>query len=260
VRGLRPKYVEKLGRADTHLQTLDKQIATFLKRQTDLVASDYEPQAGEKIWWIDKEPDTIPHWWGLLAGEVLYHLKSALDHMAYDLARAEAGEKTEFPICKDTPVWEGILKTYQKGRPGKLHGMRPEAVAIIKDLQPCFRPKGPPDHDPLWYLYDLNRIDKHRYVNLVAASAAGSTLHRPGVPHDFTWFYMGPIEEGTVLCRVKVPPDREMNVQFYPTFDVDFAEPRPGRFYKDYTLPVRYTLWHLWETVGYTLAKLEPHV
>jgi len=45
-------------------------------------------------------------------------------------------------------------------------GVCEEAAALIETLQPYNRTDGPPEEHPLWVLYNLNNIDKHRYLNL----------------------------------------------------------------------------------------------
>lgn len=50
---------------------------------------------------------------------------------------------------------------------GKIHGVRSDCAQGIRDLQPYNA--ATPAHDPLWLIYELDRIDKHRL--LIAAVA-----------------------------------------------------------------------------------------
>jgi hypothetical protein len=91
-----------------------------------------------------------------VAGDIVQNLRSALDHLAYQLAEVGTPSTTPsewvaFPIVRDP-------KDYEAAKARKVQGMRPEAVKAIDDLKPY---KG--GNDPLWRLHELNNINKHRF-------------------------------------------------------------------------------------------------
>jgi hypothetical protein len=91
------------------------------------------------------------------AGDVVHNLRSALDHLAYQLAvvgtpSVEPSRRIEFPIAKDAT-------TYESEKAKKVQGMRPEAIEAIDRLQPY---KGGCNGDILWRLHELDNINKHR--------------------------------------------------------------------------------------------------
>jgi hypothetical protein len=91
------------------------------------------------------------------AGEVIHDLRSALDHLAFQLAEVgtpsvEPSHKVGFPIAKSARSYEFI-------KPDKVAGMRPDAVAFIDALQPY---KGGCNGDTLWRINELDNINKHR--------------------------------------------------------------------------------------------------
>jgi hypothetical protein len=119
----------------------------------------------------EDEPETA-HWEHLpvypfeilsVAGDVIHSLRSALDHLAYQLAIVGSGKtptrKVEFPIAKDRDTYEA-----EKAR--KVEGIRPDAVEAIDALKPY---KG--GNDALWRIHELDNIDKHRFVFVIAKDA-----------------------------------------------------------------------------------------
>lgn len=91
------------------------------------------------------------------AGDVVHNLRSALDHLAYQLTMVgtpsvEPSRRIEFPIAKDAT-------TYESEKARKVQGMRPEAIEAIDRLQPY---KGGCNGDILWRLHELDNINKHR--------------------------------------------------------------------------------------------------
>lgn len=68
-----------------------------------------------------------------IAGDVIHALRSALDHLAYQLAIVGSGKtptrRVEFPIAKD---WD----TYEREKARKVEGIRPEAIEAIDKLKP----------------------------------------------------------------------------------------------------------------------------
>jgi hypothetical protein len=102
---------------------------------------------------------------GLLVGDFLHNLRSALDHLAYELAAAHTKplpskviETSEFPI-----FWRGPMDTGQeRSRIGCIH---PDAARLIKAIQPHHKGSRYTE-DPLWILNELERIDKHRTLHV----------------------------------------------------------------------------------------------
>lgn len=112
---------------------------------------------------------------GLLVGDCIHNLRSALDHIVYSLISTNhlrlgkpPSEKAMFPIC-DTR--SGYL--HQIGKLKRLDGI-PDAVAtFIESLQPYHTREKGLDHTlhPLWVLNKLENIDKHRRLTLASAVA-----------------------------------------------------------------------------------------
>lgn len=104
-------------------------------------------------------PPTIP----LLCGEVVQHLRSALDYLVYELALLDSGhvnERTQFPIEDDEKrFWKSRRDTF-------LAGLSDEHVAVIEKVQPY--------QDVTWTrtLRDLSNADKHRTLVITGHNTA----------------------------------------------------------------------------------------
>jgi len=131
-----------------------------------------------------------------MAGDVVHNLRSALDHLAYQLVlvgspNATPTRRIEFPIAETETK-------YKTEKAGKVQGMRADAIEAIDRLKPY---KG--GNDALWRIHELDNIDKHRTLFTVA--------------HDFLftshWF------DGAYLLKAENPhfagvePSVEQDVQ-----------------------------------------------
>jgi hypothetical protein len=107
----------------------------------------------------------------ILTGEIVYHLRSALDHFAWQAARVHVTQPlptVQFPIFTEEPTSDRRLKRFE----GNLAGIRDPARQIIMDLQP-FKPNNRGTDarlNRLAVLNELNIIDKHHSLNPVSVN------------------------------------------------------------------------------------------
>src|SRR5271157_1548995 len=146
----------KVHRAKKHLRDLESELASFGMKDFYAVTTNADSQIAQTSHNLNKQRiltfDTLG-----LAGDVIHNLRSALDHLAYQLAWVGSGEeprsrRIEFPIAKDAT-------TYERDKARKVEGMRPEVVKVIDALKPY---KG--GNDALWRIHELDNIDKHRIL------------------------------------------------------------------------------------------------
>ena len=102
------------------------------------------------------------------AGDVVHNLRGALDHLAYQLTKANRPRTTDdefrniyFPISKDKTAHEKAMKSYKK-----FFGA--EAIKLIDSFKPY---KG--GNEALSRLHSLNNLSKHRLL---------LTMERPDLP------------------------------------------------------------------------------
>ena len=103
----------------------------------------------------------ILHDFSVRTGEIAYNLRSALDHLVWQLVLANAktpGLWNAFPICQDEAK-------YRRAAKGRLQGLAEQHQEMIKGFQPYRENGGIGAH--LWMLHSVCNIDKHRHLNVV---------------------------------------------------------------------------------------------
>jgi len=88
--------------------------------------------------------------WSIWIDEITYHLRSALDGAVYDISASAMRPEptgTGFPIALERRKFDRTLIRY----------LTRDKRAFIKSVQPYDRPA-----DPLWFLHEMNRRNKHR--------------------------------------------------------------------------------------------------
>jgi hypothetical protein len=166
----------KLGRAEAHLNELNLEIRSWLStsaRTRDGIAPN--PEDKRKYVSAMLKATKPPDWISLIVGDVLYNLRSALDHLVCQLAirngREDRCRCTQFPIFKSTPKKMSDFRDY----------IRPagqDAMTIIEGLQPYKRgDEETAAAEDLWVLSELNNIDKHRLIILTAVNVRFTQAH-----------------------------------------------------------------------------------
>jgi hypothetical protein len=157
----------KFDRARESIRNLAAELQLFL---TD----GYHPGWYERAHGYSEtvEGPPVPPRFAVLVGEVAHHLRSSLDHLVWQLVCHESGEErttsTEFPIFKNRPVAAKQVARFEQ----KIRGVNPRVADRIKAIQPYQQAE--PEEDPLWLVYELDRIDKQR---LLIATVAKVQLH-----------------------------------------------------------------------------------
>jgi hypothetical protein len=136
----------RLERAKENIINLTAEISAFLRGVCDGIVRSDEPP--------------IPSRLGAWAGESIYLMRSALDHLAWQLviaAGGEPGQRTAFPVFALDPArHEESLAKYD----GCVEGMSDTAKVRIQRLQPYHR-HGRRKQNVLWILDDLSSTDQH---------------------------------------------------------------------------------------------------
>jgi hypothetical protein len=224
----------KVQRAREHIRDLEIEVRSFLGTNPYRVGTKRDPQTRRLIYYL-VEVRPVPERIGAIVGDVLQNLRSALDHLAYQLFRRGPGITDSSPAGHVYfPISDDAAK-HQTGSQGKVHGMGQDAIDAIDATRPY---KG--GNDALWHLHKLNNIDKHRFVitvgtafcsldlgahafeklaELVPALAKMEPLHAFFKPGD----RMFPLKVGDELFIDA--PDAKENQKMQFRFEVAFGEP-----------------------------------
>jgi hypothetical protein len=157
----------KLNRADYHLALLSEEINGFLASNRLSIPGNYDQGTNQYVFYSPavQFPSLDPSVSAVL-GDVVHNLSATQRYLTYQLFKAvpsngeKAGRHLYFPICTEEDVFD-------QDSPKKLKGIRNEARAAIKNLQP-FRRSGDysePLNHPLALPHRLETWDKHRTLN-----------------------------------------------------------------------------------------------
>lgn len=173
-------------------------------------------------------PDVLH--WGLLAGEVLFNFRCALDHIVYALAVAGSGSA---PPPKEGQLAFPITTTpeeFDKAIERRLRSVPAEAVEIIRVAQP-FRDADPTRH-ALFRLHRLNNVDKHRLIHVAVFALRSVETKISGFergPVEVT-VNESPLERISPLVRFKVPrPIPGIDVELAASIRISFPDEPPPR-------------------------------
>jgi hypothetical protein len=166
---------QKIERAARHISELESEIKAFLSRlpQPYRAEARRDPQTREVVYYAPVTVPETPLKISLVAGDVIQNLRSALDHLAYQLFMVGSRGGTTarhvyFPISESH-------EKYHREAPGKVKGMNQDAIKAINALKPY-----KDGNDVLWNLHRLSNIDKHRMLITAGAAHVAHSM-TPGI-------------------------------------------------------------------------------
>jgi hypothetical protein len=222
----------KIGRANEHLDVFRCESEAWMSSNPYSVRVEPQIAAGHNRYRLqlrEKSPDALP----LIAGDCFHNARSALDHVAWQLAGADPMDTTtQFPIFADEAKFISARRQYER--------IPTRPLALVKYLQPYRREK--PLDDALWILYAFDNADKHKVISLCAGVADESTPAPTvrGPPHHRTvWdlkVFGGPYEDDAVLAEVTAfaypwaggPPSTEVYVDLKLVFSIALRDSVSG--------------------------------
>jgi hypothetical protein len=243
---------DRLRRAEEHLDAIKEELLSYYNADPCQMRGKYKLDAdghrGTGEWTIRVE--VLPVRLNTLIGEFLHDLRSALDHLAWQLVLHDGGQPsgdTSFPILKVTP---SANKQGEQTLPNVAGGLLTPARALIDGAQPYRLGARYADH-PLWMLHQLWNIDKHRHV---LAKGGRTTAHFIGASptHDFA--YTARFDSATVDAAkyILVPDDPSVDVDAHALVEVALNEPDHG-----IETPLLWTLEQILKSVLGVVAAAE---
>ncbi|MBI4307483.1 MAG: hypothetical protein HY684_01585 [Chloroflexi bacterium] len=234
--------------ADAHFKAFDRASKRFVKRYSNSVIFQVDPKTREKVWTFHGVINPLPPEFSLRIGDILYNLRSALDHLVWQLVLANRGNPTkvnEFPIYGGPSICDSPRKRFGSEGRKTLSGVGKEAIALIEGLQPCNC------GDLVLMDFDaLSNTDKHQHLTLTTIIVAKAFL-RGGSLESVANLpmqpYFGPLEDNTELLRI---PRKYVDMDVDPTIEI-------GLCCRGNWVSVSQTLSLMLETVRKTIDKFQ---
>jgi len=206
-----------MRRGREHRKAVQDAIVIWGKAISHPPVAHIDAITGGQVWDYPVDPPVPDPELGLLIGDCLHNFRSALDHLAFAFLADPAARGTVlFPLFND-PV-----RFVQSGL-RRLNGTTPEFTAAAVRAQPCFVAN---QHvsTALASLECLENIDKHRHLNLMAASFGAAFWHPGAQSPDTVFVHTGEVKKGTVLARF---PADQMQERFAAAIHPAFKETGP---------------------------------
>lgn len=238
-----PDYSQKLQWAEAHIDALEEAIKAWGERGAYALVHELDPETGHHVLYAQiKEP--IEPEWPLLAGDAVHNLRSALDHLAFDMLRRHHGgslsdalmESSEFPVIGTISPRTGQTRTTPDNDfdslVGRNLGTIPDALReALRDLQPYKRGPDFASHE-IWLVHDLDRVDKHRHLHLITSAANLTQMTMGGAGHfPYFWFGGGHVKDGDKVCEWADPtgPNPQLNAEIAQQIVLGQPEAGAGR-------------------------------
>ena len=202
----------KIARANLHLAELKERLDDWRGAEPYPIIVEIEPNTRDQLWKVGADPLPPPNL--PVIGDMLFNLRSALDHLAWQLilkAKGTPSSRTEFPIFNDPDKW-------RRDSPRKMAGMNDAMKNRIEALQPCFS-KHIYNNAALWGLQEYGNTDKHRTLLIVPVSTQDMLWEPGGNP---SYFHKGPVEKETILAKF---PEGEYQSRFQAVPSIAFSDP-----------------------------------
>jgi len=243
----------KIRRADQHIQEFERELALFCadtKAHDVVFEVQTHPDLGQIVLCSLSLLGDESQWLSAIAGEVVFALRSALDHIAVAFTSRES--KVDFPILEKRFLVREKRKVDLFAE--RTQGIPEDVKAFLLRLQPFSKPQTMPTE----FLYLLNKLcnrDKHRKLLvgwlrikdplIIFSRIDGTELFRERV--------FGVYEDGANIFARQTdqlpfdPTDPEVKVQAVGPVDVTLEDiPRKDLVW---VLPgilttLRRTIWH----------------
>ena len=211
----------KIERAKKHLRDLELARDQFIEAHPYVILPEYDSRTGDHIFKI-ADLQVPPAEIGLIAGDVIHNLRSALDHLAYQLVYANGTTHTRHTAF---PIWDHAPEDHTM-RDRRVEGMAQRAIDAINAAEPY---KGGNGED-LWAIHYLDIVDKHHALLITLMCMPAMITEFPYIwifdryyrPPRFSLPSAGkPLQDGDVIFRCE--PGMENQTQL--TFDVTLTEP-----------------------------------
>jgi hypothetical protein len=242
VSGIPHSAPAKFNRAHHHFQILKQSVGGFFDRHPYRMRPEPNDDLTEYRFYVDWTEDVPIDEWGLVFGDGVHCLRSALDHAVQGIAVQQSGQDPppshrtlEFPITSDNDAWSKAkwhVQTLSEPARRRIRRLQPHDDAVAFDMR------------PLGGLQEFDNTDKHRIIHVVTVMPRETGHHITGlIPGQQVTFdhRVGPIKNGTPTVTIAL--DRPTpDVKMASDLTLDIGIPRVRGDGRESTLP-------LWEVI-----------
>jgi len=225
----------KIQRAEEHLKALNVQLAAFVEAHQPTMRPEFDPETLKYTIYVQNVTEP-PIGLGVLVGDVVHNLRSALDHLLWQiivLSGGTPGGWNQWPIYDTAEKFtQQVTVPYQRQKRSPLLGVTQDTFDAIEAYQP-YRAEDPQQH-ALAILRDLSNVDKHQIVHpSMFALTQESPKFTGNFHHVEVEWEASPIKEGAAVAHVTIYAASDAEVVEIETkvpVDIRFGEIRiPGR-------------------------------
>jgi len=204
----------KAERAGVHFKELEAQARLFLEANPCAPSRHLDPEDFNYIIYDFPPQPATPDNLAIVLGDVAHNLRSALEHIAWNLAL----QRTDNPQRTGFPIFASVDRKKMENFKGLVKHIDPAPLRIIEALQPYNR-TNPPEMDELWVLDAIWNTDKHQLHTRAP--------HRIGFPvFQGRGAYVRDFDDGSKQVRIPKSADPERNFEPFITQRVLFEVPR----------------------------------
>lgn len=212
----------KFQRAEETLEYLGREITTFLNQEPPpyTIVKQHQDNGLEYAFIAHGDPDP-PLRFAVLAGEIIHHLRSSLDHLVHASVIQNGKTPTkrhQFPICTTPEAFKDACSR------GWIDGVGPIAEKLIASVQPFTTPT--PDDTVLHVVSQYDNIDKHRLLVVVTTIVKLGNTITIGVNAEIA---ARPERQGKTpnIVGFGDPAPRKLSEKGVVVFTICLAEPAP---------------------------------
>ncbi|HYZ92738.1 MAG TPA: hypothetical protein VFA34_10155 [Actinomycetota bacterium] len=219
----------KVERARSHMGFLNDEVTAWRDHQGFLASTVKVQRHGRKHVYLADDPPTVDPMWGAIAGDCVHNLRTALDHLAWQLAK-RPGKDTAFPIWR-TPRrrWYAPHKHLL---PDICGGVGRDVRQALEVVQPYNRRDL---NHSLWTISRLDNTDKHRVLLVATSTTRAFITSFSGPPEEqptrTDHFSRKALEHGQVMGWFEYDPpqaDPDPHLRFLPDVAFDRSVPEVG--------------------------------
>jgi len=210
----------KIERADECVKNLNVEINAFLSSDPPPYAVFKKLQDNARQYvFLAKSHKAVPDRFAVLAGEIVHHLASSLDHLFAALVTKNGNmvEKRHY-----FPIYTSTKKFRKACDRGAISDVSATAQKLISSVQPCKTPA--PRDTILAAVKEINNIDKHRLlIVIVVAGNLSQTVHIGCKGKDIRDIHGNPAN----IVSLGDPALVAVNEKGVEFFRIGLAEPTP---------------------------------